>query len=102
MLGCDDRVLSIILHRDSPQHAKTSGGIALVAAFDCLCEFKHTDELKTTTMSGSGTTVVEVAEAATATTGSDGDAQMTSSTVHIPDEDEEFDVRLLIDASRKF
>lgn len=106
VLGCDERVLSIVLHRDSPQHTKSSGGLALVAAFDCLCEFKHTDEYKTT-VSGSGTTVVEAAEAAeaaTATTGSDGDAHMTSSTVHIPHshEDEEFDIRLLIDASRTF
>lgn len=48
--GSEDRVISISLHRDSPNYTNTSGGDAIVAVFDNLCELAR-DSFTATTSS---------------------------------------------------
>lgn len=85
----EDRVLSVVLHRDAPHHTSTSGGDALVAVFDSFCELSR-DCLTANNSSE---------EVDTHTNGSDGDAQMTITGMH---DDDDAEIRLLVDASRKF
>ena len=87
--GSGERVMSVVMHRDTPHHTSTSGGDALVAVFDSFCELGR--ECLTSHNSSE--------EADTHTTGSEGDAQMSCNHIH---DDEEAEIRLLIDSSREF
>jgi len=89
VLGSEERVLSVVLHRDAPHHTSTSGGDALVCVFEAFCELSR-DCLTANNSSE---------EVDTHTNGSDGDAQMTITGIH---DDEDAEIRLLVDSSRKF
>jgi hypothetical protein len=89
IVGSEERVLSVVLHRDAPHHTSTSGGDALVAVFDSFCQLSR-DCLTANNSSE---------EVDTHTNGSDGDAQMTIAGIH---DDDDAEIRLLVDASRKF
>ncbi|KAG7670740.1 putative KH domain-containing protein [Nannochloris sp. 'desiccata'] len=87
VVGSEERVLSVILHRDAPHHASTSGGDALVSVFEAFCELSR-DCLTANNSSE---------EVDTHTNGSDGDAQMTITCIH---DDEDAEIRLLVDSTQ--
>lgn len=87
--GSEERVMSVLLHRDTPHHTSTSGGDALVAVFDSFCELSR-DCLTANNSSE---------EVDVHTNGSDGDAQMVLNGLN---DDDEYEIRLLVDSSRKF
>ena len=88
--GSDERVMSVVLHRDAPTYTHQSGGDALVAVFDSFCELGRGDCLTANNSSE---------EAEVHSPSSDAEAQMRCNGVH---DDDEYDIRLLMDTSRKF
>lgn len=90
--GSEDRVLSVILHRDSPSHNITAGGDALVSVFHSFCELSR-DFLMST---GSEEADVQEHEICVGS-GSEDIASTRSSMLHDQDE---FDFRMLVDASQ--
>jgi hypothetical protein len=89
VVGSEERVLSVVLHRDAPHHTSMSGGDALVAVFEAFVELSR-DCLTANNSSE---------EVDMHTNGSDGDAQMTITGIH---DDGDAEIRLLVDSSRKF
>lgn len=80
--------MSITICRDALHHTWASGGDALVAVFDSLCEIGR----ECATVSGASDECEET------TTASDADANMSC---HVIPEDETYRLRLLVDASRE-
>lgn len=89
IVGSDERVMSVVLHRDAPHHTSLSGGDALVAVFDSFCELGR-DCLTANNSSE---------EADAHSPNSDAEAQMLCNGVH---NDDEYEIRLLVDSSRKW
>jgi poly(rC)-binding protein 3/4 len=89
--GSEDRVMTVILHRDAPHHIPgTSGGDALVAVFDSFCEMRR-DCL---TANSSEETELHLGGPLV-----DEDASMTTAHAHLIDDDE-FEFRLLVDSTQ--
>ena len=106
--GSDDRVLSVILHREAPNHTFTSGGDALVSVFHSFCELSrdcvpsiHSGDDADISLASSEATGrrgddVVVGEGAEGGMGSSEDASSHESMMH----DVEFDFRILVDTSQ--
>lgn len=90
--GSDERVMSVILHKESIHYSPSSGGEAMAAIFDNFCEIQR-DMLSGTASSEDQDTVLSSPDAAE-------ESSMNGNT-NIND-GEEYAVRMLIDSSRKW
>ena len=93
--GSQERVMTVALHRESPQHSATAGGDALVAVFDNLCEVYRD------TLPGTSSDDLDHHQAVSSgAADADEDASMNGN--GMSHDGETHDVRLLLDSSREW